>query len=349
MNQTASASAANIAILIYQLQTRIETGFQDKLGGAAADLGVVFGQPVQDSINDIADNFVAEFTMLDEYLSRILEDVQAVADAQADVTATDINAEAMTGLVTTCKDIYVTCQQVDTLITSLVIVSQTLDTVITQTQTAQKNTTATISKASYELDVAVQSANKMFSKNMLTFQSSITEAFGVFQDLAASLFGGDLDVLKSRLDLDFALTGFLSYVETYIGTKFTVVFSHYYVLSSVALKDLKDQVDANTQQVVDYFTDLAASSGGSIAACLAPSRNASVTAMKIIQTMGKDSAACLAVQQNYSLAAQSLMTFITEDVTLNLQGAADTLCGCSVGGGKKDIDKSKKCISNVRL
>lgn len=347
MNQTAYASAKNIAILIYQLQTRIETGFQDKFAGAAVDLGAVFGQPVQDAVAEIADNFVTEFTKVDEYLNIILNDVQVVAEARGDVTASDISADAMTGLVTACKDIYVTCQQVDTLITNLVIVSRTLDTIVTQTQTAQQNTSATIAKASYQLDVSVQSANKLFAKNMLTFQSNITEAFGAFQDLAASVFGNDVDVLTDRGEVDNFVSSFLNYVENYIATKWPIVFSQYFIQTTNALNALKTQISSNTQQIVDYFTGLAESSGGAIARCLGPSRRASIKAMKIIQAMGTDSAACLAAQQNYTLSAQSLMNFIAQDVILNMQGAADTLCGCSVGGGKKDKDKSKKCIHDV--
>lgn len=349
MNQTAYASAQNIAILIYQLQTRIETGFQDKLAGAAEELGTVFGQPVQDAIVEIADNFVSEFTKIDEYLNVILEDVQAVAEAQSDVTATDISVDAMTGLVTTCKDIYVTCQQVDTLITNLVIVSKTLDAVVTQTQTAKQNTTSTIEKASYQLDVSVHSAIKLFSQNMVIFQSSILEAFTAFQDLAAKIFGDDIEVLTDRGRIDTMLSNLFNLVDQNIATRFTLVFSSYYLETANALINLRTQIDANTQQIVDYFTGLAASSGGAVAVCLGPSRNAGATAMKIIQAMGTDSATCLAAQQNYTLAAQSLMNFIAQDVILNYQGAADTLCGCAVGGGKKDKDISKKCINDVSL
>lgn len=349
MNQTAYASAQNIAILIYQLQTRIETGFQEKLAGAAEELGTVFGQPVQDAIVEISDNFVSEFTKIDEYLNVILEDVQAVAEARGEVTATDISADAMAGLVTTSKDIYVTCQQVDTLITNLVIVSKTLDAVVTQTQTAKQNTFSTIEKASYQLDVSVHSAINLFTQNMVIFKSSISEAFKTFQDLAAKIFGDDIDVVSDRGRIDTMLSNLFNLVDQTIATRFTLVFNQYYLDTANALIELRTQIDANTQQIVDYFIGLAASGGGAIATCLGPSRNAGATAMKIIQAMGTDLANCMAVQQNYALAAQSLMNFIAQDVILNYQGAADTLCGCSVGGGKKDKDKSKKCIRDVSL
>lgn len=349
MNQTAFASVANIAILIYQLQTRIETGFQEKLAGAATELGAAFGQPVQDSINEIAGNFVTEFTKVGDYLSVILDDVRAVADAKEAVTASDISADAMSGLVIVFKDIYVSCQQIDSLITNLVIVSKTLDAVVTQTQAAQQNATGTIAKASYQLDVAVQAANNMFAKNMITFQTSITDSFAAFQSLAATVFGNDIDVLFERNQVESNLASFFSFVETSFAGRFPVLFSTFFAIITDATNKLKTQTQANTQQVVDYFTGLAATSGGAIATCLGPSRQAAVKAMKIIQAMGTDTAKCLAVQQNYLLSAQSLLNFIAQDVILNMQGAADTLCGCTVGGGKKDKDISLACIRNVGL
>jgi hypothetical protein len=71
-------------------------------------------------------------------------------------------------------------------------------------------------------------------------------------------------------------------------------------------------------------------------------------AMSLVEALGTNSSLCIAQQTNSSLIAQSLMTFVAEDVVLNLNGSSDRLCGCAVKGDKKVEMRSKRCFQRVR-
>lgn len=347
VNQTAQTSIKIIETLDYQLTVKIITGIETTMADLAPAVGAIFGQAAEDVINGISSNFGDEFQAVSSAINTIKDNIQAVIDGGYEsVTVTDISVDAVQQLVVAVKNLVDTCSALQTTVTMISSTMKTLDASVTIMQSTLTNSTAMITKSTYELDIAVEASKKIFSANMLDFQANITTAFASFANLSASLFTGDVDVQADRTNVDLYVTSVNTLVES-ISTQFSTMASVSSVDMAAAIQQLQMSVTTNTQQIVDFMAESASAGASAVGRCLGPYTNSTKTAALIIKTMSSQSTSCISAQNNTAMASQSLMTFIVGDVVLNAQGAADTLCSCSVGGGKKDKDKSKECIHRV--
>lgn len=156
VNQTARTSVRNIDNLIYQLDVYVLTGLDKKLASSGEDFGMCFGQQTQDVVTLISVNLIKEFNIVRGCLSTLRDNFQAIDDSDSEfISDADIDTTALIDLVTAFKDIAVTQQQIDTLMTGLVASTTTLNTVITSVQNTQMVQVQRITKASYELDISV--------------------------------------------------------------------------------------------------------------------------------------------------------------------------------------------------
>jgi hypothetical protein len=103
----------------------------------------------------------------------------------------------------------------------------------------------------------------------------------------------------------------------------------------------EDLINFLAQLIIDY-------SGSSFKNCFKQSGDVRRHAVKLIEKMHFDFTACSNSERTLVNQAESLLTFIVEDVTLNMQGAADKLCECSVKGGKKVQEQTSECIMKVK-
>lgn len=350
-SQTALASVNNIQNLIYQLEVYILTGIDLKLGGASDALGAVFGENVKTVIQTIASQYTDEFSTVRESLETLTENFMTIIESGSEITAetiaSDLNATALNDMITAFKDITVTSSQMSVIIVGFVKITATLDTVTTSVDIVEGNSTAMITKANYELDISIQASRKIFTKNVLTYQGEIDDSFAEFYALSSMLFTGDADIQEARGKVDVFVSAINGVFES-ISEKFVAIFTENLSAMQSQIQTMKDSMTESTNMVTDYLSEAVAMNSASFVKCFGPSTNNSVIALQLVQTLGMNSSACITAQQNVSLQAQSLMTFIIEDVVLNVRGAADKLCGCSVKGGKKDNDITKKCIKKVR-
>lgn len=348
VNQTAQTSIKIIETLDYQLTVKVITGIQTTLGDLAPAVGAVFGQAAEDVINGISTNFAAEFTSISEAINIIKENIQTVIDGGYEsVTTADISEEAIQKLVLAVKNLVDTCAALETTVTMISSTMKTLDTSVTIIQNTMTSSTTQITKSTYELDVAVQASKKIFTANMLKFQADITSAFASFATLSGSIFTGDADVQADRTNAELYASTINTVIES-VSTTFSTMASVSSVDMTTAIQALQTSISENTQSVVNFMAESASAGASAVSRCLGSTTVNTKTAETIIKTMTTQSTTCISAQSKTAMSSQSLMTFIVGDVVLNAQGAADTLCSCSVGGGKKDKDKSKKCIHKVR-
>lgn len=347
VNQTAQTSIKIIETLDYQLTVKIITGIETTLTDLAPAVGAVFGQAAEDVINSISSNFVEEFQSVSTAINTIKDNIQVVIDGGYEsVTVNDISVDAVQQLVVAVKNLVDTCSALETTVVMISSTMKTLDASVTIMQTTLTNSTTMITKSTYELDIAVQASKKIFTANMLAFQANITTAFESFANLSASLFTGDVDVQADRTNAELYVSSINTLIES-ISTQFSTMASVSSVDLTTAIQELQGSVSSNTQKITDFMAESASAGASAVSRCLGPYTNSTKYAAMIIKTMSSMSTDCITSQKNTSMASQSLMSFIVGDVVLNAQGAADTLCSCSVGGGKKDNDKSKKCIHKV--
>lgn len=347
--QTSSQSYRSIDNLVYQLEVYIISGFEDKLGGAASKLGAVFGDNVASIITKISSQYVEELTVVKSSLEILSENFETISELGSELTidiiAAEINVTALNDIITAFKDIVDTSNQVTTITVALVTITTTLDVVTSSISVVETNSTGMISKANYELDRAVQGARKLFTKGILTYQSSIDDAFAEFTLITSMKFTGDADIQVSRGKVDMFQISINQVLET-ISDSFVTMFKDNLSAMSMQIQTLKDSVTASTQMVTDFLAQVVAMNSGNFVKCFGPSTNNSVIGLQLIQALGQNASTCISAQQNISLESQSLMSFIVEDVLLNVEGAADQMCGCMTKK-KRNSDKVKACIMAV--
>lgn len=351
-NETVNAATSirNIENLIYQLDIYILTGIDSKLAESADSLGVVFGESVKTVITTISSQFSEEFNIIKTSLETLKEDFQVIVDSGSEITtssvSSDLNITALTTMITAFKDASVSSLQMSTVISGFIAITTTLDTITTSISTVESISQEMVTKSSYDLDITIQASRKLLTTSMLLYQNDVSDSFGEFFKVSSSLFTADVDIQASRVKVDAFVISLNDNFES-ISDKFVTTFTDYLTTMSMQVQTLKDTVSTSTQQVTDFLAESIASNSGSFIKCLGPSTNNAVAALELIHGLGQNSSECISAQTNVSLNAQSLMSFVTEDVVLNARGIADKLCGCSVKGGKKDREISKKCINKV--
>lgn len=350
-SSTTAASMQNIANLIYQLDTYVFTGLT-KLTASATVLGAVFGEKVPPVITALSEQFTKELEIVKKSLETLMANFKAIIEAGNDITveslAVDISTTAITDMITAFKDITVSSQQMSFIINGFIKITTILDTVQSSVEVVKTNSTGTIKKAEYELEIISQASKTAFTKNILTQITSVSDAFAEFNLLASNLFTGDADATEFRGIVDSFVIEIKAVFEK-ASDSFTTIINASLKTMEEQIITLRKTVEESTTLVKSFLAEAVLMSSGNFIKCLGPDSNNSVVALQLIQALGMNSSSCITVQQNVSMKAQSLMTFIVEDVVLNVGGAADKLCGCSVGGGKKNVDKSKTCIKKVNF
>lgn len=347
---TAVTSIRNIENLIYQLDIYILTGIETKLTQSAESLGVVFGESVKTVITKISSQLTEEFTIIKTSLETLRDNFQVVVDSGSEITTTsvssDLNITALTDMITAFLDVSVSSLQMSTVISGFIAITTTLDTISTSIATVQTISQDMITKSSYDLDITIQASRKLLTTSVLLYQNDISDSFGEFFKISSSLFTADVDIQASRVKIDAFVVALNEQFES-ISSTFVTSFTENLSTMSMLIQTLKESVTTSTKQVTDFLAESIASNSGSFIKCLGPSTMNAVLALELIHGLGQNTSECIVAQTNVSLNAQSLMSFVAEDVVLNSRGIADKLCGCSVKGGKKDRDVSKKCIEKV--
>lgn len=351
-NETATGvtTVRNLEILMYQLEIYVVTGIEQKLSGSADVLGQVFGEKTKDIITSISDSFREEFSKIKVNIETIRNSFQAIIDSGSEITIESINAtlseSSFTEMVASFSKIETTSMQVSEVFANFATVTATLEKITSVVQSTKSNSTAMVNKADYNLDITVQASKKMFSNNTLKLESSIEESFSKFYEVAAVQFTGDSDVQESRTQVEQLVTEITSHFDE-MSKAFTLIFTQSFTEFTRQITVMRDTVSTSTKQVTDYLADAVAQNSGSYSKCLAPEGNNSKMATALVEALGMNSSLCIAQQTNVSLVAQSLMTFIAEDVVLNLNGTSDRLCGCAVKGDSKVLERSKRCFKRV--
>lgn len=132
-------------------------------------------------------------------------------------------------------------------------------------------------------------------------------------------------------------------------TDFTKQLQNYYAVMYQSIQDAQITIANIAEDLINYLAQLITEqSGSSFRNCFKQNGDVQRQAVALIEKMHSDFIACSTSERTLVNQLESLLTFIVEDVTLNMQGAADKLCECSVKGGKKVQEQTSECIMKVR-
>lgn len=347
---TAITTVQNIQVLLYQLETYVITGIEQKLDSSAGVLGRVFGDKTREIIEQISITSRTEFAEIRDDLTNIRDNFKAISDSGAEVTAESINAtvssEAFTKMLESFSKIETVTTQATEVFGNFAAVTETLETVTASVQTTKSGAAAIVGRTEYALDITVQSSKKMFSNNTLKLQADMEESFSKFYEAAAMQFTGDVEVQEARRRVEILVSEITSVFDSN-GQRFNLIVSENFKEFSAHIKSLKEGMTRKTKQVTDFLAEAVADNSGSYSKCLAKDGNNSKMATALIENLGKTSSLCVAQQINTTMVAQFMTTYVSQDVVLNFNGTSDRLCSCAVKGDKKVQDKSKRCMLRV--
>ena len=347
---TAITTIQNIQVLLYQLDTYVITGIEQKLDSSAGVLGRVFGDKTRQIIEQIAMTSRMEFAKIKDDLTNIRDNFKAISDSGAEVTVESINAtvsgEVFTLMIESFAKIETVTTQATEVFGNFAAVTETLENVTASVQTTKAGAAALVGRTEYALDITVQASKKMFSNNTLKLQADMEESFSKFYETAAMQFTGDADVQEARRRVE-TLVSEINSVFDADGNRFSLITSENFKDFSAHIKSVKEGMTKKTKEVTDYLAEAVADNSGSYSKCLSAEGNNSKNAASLIENLGKNSSLCVAQQINTTMVAQFTATYISQDVVLNFNGTSDRLCSCAVKGDKKVEDKSKRCMLRV--
>jgi hypothetical protein len=342
---TGVTTIRNLEILMYQLEIYVVTGIEQKLASSAEVLGQVFGEKTKNIITSISETLREEFSKIKVNIETIRDSFKEIIDSGSEITIESINAtlsaSSFTEMIQSFSKIETTSKQINQVVENFQATTATLDVVTSAIQATKSNASSLVSKSGYNLDITVQASKKMFSNSTLKLQSDIEESFSVFYAVAALQFSGDAEVQESRTTVENLVIQVKSNFDE-MSNRFSMIFSESFTEFTRQISTLKETVTGCTKQVTDYLADAVADNSGSAA-----EGNNSKMASALIEALGVNSSLCIAQSSNTSLVASSMMTFIAEDVVLNLNGTSDRLCGCAVKGDTKVLARSKRCFKRV--
>lgn len=116
-----------------------------------------------------------------------------------------------------------------------------------------------------------------------------------------------------------------------------------------SIQDAQITISNNAEDLINYLAQLIIdNSGSSFKNCFKQNGDVRRQAVGLIEKMHSDFTTCSITERTLVNQVESLLTFIVEDITLNMQGAADKLCECSVKGGKRVQEQTSECIMKVK-
>lgn len=351
-NETSTAKSviSELNNLIYQLDVYIITVIDGKLASSVDAIGTVFGDKVKDVIIKIAAHFSEEFGSIKTSLGTLVTNFQAIVDSGGEISATtiatDFDLTPLNEMITAFKNIYDTSLQINVVMKGFVTIINVLDKATTAVKVTESVSKEMVKKSSYEMDTSIQAARSMFSKNVLQSTQLVTDAFSAFFTLSSTIFPGDVDIQMSRAIVDTFMLAINDALESTSDAMINT-FSQELTALTTEITALKQTVSDSTAQVTDFLATSVKTNSASFITCLAVNSTNSKLSLALVASLGVDSSKCISAQSNVSLDASSLMTFIVEDVVLNVGGIANKLCGCSVNGGIKAVEKSKMCIDAI--
>lgn len=351
-----------LSLLIYNAQL-MESAIKQIETSTPKNFASVFGSNVEKILILIIAKYSEHITNMRVALEIFRENFKSILESDtSDITMETLDAEldeqAITDTLIAFQEITVASKQMISIITGMTQITQALDGTSAALAKARDSTLSSISLMTFTLNIEIQSARFMFSDQVRSNIQTIVESFGNYSKTSLQVFANT------------TAPDFLNFVQTQqmtiddFGTKmgellvrtqgeFSKRLQDYYAELYQIIQHVQATLAINVQELSNYLAKLVIeNNGASFKNCFTSSNgddDVRLQAIAMIQQMQTDFIACVTTERTLSQQLQGLLTFIVQDVTLNIQGAADRLCGCSVKGGKKVLDETKKCIQKVNF
>jgi uncharacterized protein with PIN domain len=324
---------------------------------AAVNIGGVFGETTKNAIDTVMVKIAELTTQIRESLEILRDNFISIIENGTPVTIEvldeELDAEAMATFLSSLQEINISARQMVSMCSNLATITKTLDKVTTTVQASYESTKSTISSLTFTMNIEAQSARSQFSQSSKNSMVQIFNTFKSFSEASLKVFGeSSIDIIEFFNDQQGAIDEFSASMDgmfAKIQEQFSTAVREYYGAIYESIAKTQIEVEEQSNEVKEFTAQLIVENGGqSFKDCFA---NADIQsqAAEIIKIQQSSFVSCVNVERSTAASAASIMAFRLEDIVLNMEGAADSLCACSVKGGKKVNERTKECIEDVSV
>jgi hypothetical protein len=342
-------------LLIYNAQI-IETATK-AIAKAPKNFAAIFGKNFESILTLIFGRITEQIETLRQSLETFQENFESLEESEGEITIETLDAElditAVADTIAAFQELAVASSQMVNITVGMSQITKTLDQATKVIEKVADKAKSTISLMTFTLNIEIQSAKFEFGDEVRSNIQSISQSFGNYSKTSLAVFSNTTspDFLNFLQDQQTAVDDYgnaMGELLVRIQGEFSKRVQDYYSSMYEMITSIQTTLSGFSEELTNYIATLIVqSNGASFKSCFSANSDVQAEATSLMESVQTQFVSCVTEERTLTTQLQSLMTFIIEDVTLNIEGAADRLCGCSVKGGKKVLEQTQECIAAV--
>jgi hypothetical protein len=342
-------------LLIYNAQIMESATAQIK--SSSENFSKVFGGNIKVVMEKIIETFTTHIKNVRTALETLNTSFESILKLESDITLESVESElqetSISETIAAFKEISIASKQLSFVFSGLIELTQTLEGATSKVSDTLDTVKSKLSLITFTLNVEIQSAKSIFRSVIGSNVQGIIEAFGnysqtslqVFANTTSKEFHTFLQDTQRTID-EYSSKSSEMLTKTQIDMLKKL--QEYYTEMYKTAQSVQEKSLSEAQTVTNFIAQLVIkNSGSSFNKCFASNTGVQKLVAGLLPSIENEFKMCMVAERMITLKVQELMSFIVEDVTLNIQGMVNQLCKCSVPGGKKNQDKSMECIKKV--
>ncbi|KAL7030134.1 hypothetical protein ACKWTF_006538 [Chironomus riparius] len=344
-------------ITLLQYSAQLMESATTQISVASKNFGMIFGSNLENVMDILISKYSEQLKNIRIALETLYSNFDSILDSGSDISVEildgEVDDQATADTLVAFQEISIASKQMTSVISGVLSILQTLESVTAKIMESGNTGQSTVSLLKYSLNLEIKSAKLQFNDHIRQNIDKIIQSYGNYSQASHAVFSNTTsqDFLNNLQGQQKILDDFGSQTSDMLW-QFQIEFSKrlqsYYDRLYNTTEDSKEFMLAVTDELKLFLSHLIIENGGTnFKNCFDQPSELQQQAVSLIAKTEADFTKCVNDERTLSLQIESLMTFIVEDVTLNIQGAFDRLCKCSVTGGSKILGVTKECINEI--
>lgn len=344
-------------ITLLQYSAQLMESATTQISVASKNFGLVFGRNLENAMDLLLSKYSEQLKSIRVALEILYSNFDSILDSGSDISIEildgEVDDQATEDTLVAFQEIAIASKQMTSITSGVLSILQTLDSVTSEIVKSGNTGQSTVSLLKYSLNLEIKSAKLQFNDHIRQNIDKIIQSYGNYSQASYAVFSNTTshDFLSNLQGQQKILDEFGSQTSDMLWQfqlEFSKRFQNYYDALYNSTEDGKEFMSFITDELKLFLSQLIIENGGTnFKNCFGQPIELQQQAVSLIAQTEADFTKCVNDERTLSLQIESLMTFIVEDVTLNIQGAFDKLCKCSVTGGSKILGITKECINEV--
>ncbi|XP_070491799.1 uncharacterized protein [Chironomus tepperi] len=344
-------------ITLLQYSAQLMESATTQIAVASKNFGMIFGRNLESVMDLLLSKYSEQLKSIRVALEVLYSNFDSILDSGTDISVEildgEIDDQATANTLVAFQEITIVSKQMTSIISGVLSILQALDSATSKIDEFSAQGQSTISLLKYSLNLEIKSAKLQFNDHIRQNIDKIIQSFGNYSQSSHEVFSNTTskDFISNLQGQQKILDDFGSQTSDMLW-KFQIEFSkrlqNYYDALYNSTEDGKEYMLAVTDELKLFLSQLIIENGGTnFKICFEDSSELQQKAVSLVGQTEAGFTKCVNDERTLSLQVESLMSFIVEDVTLNIQGAFDRLCKCSVTGGSKILGLTNDCINEI--